>query len=57
MTDLAIAYVLGCFTVPLLAWGVYRFDRWRNARLNAAERAEGLRIAKQCVDDLAKWDQ
>jgi hypothetical protein len=29
MIYLAIAYLAGCFTIPLAAWGVYRYDRWR----------------------------
>ena len=34
MIYLVMAYLAGCLTVPLAAWGVYRYDRWvaRHAR-------------------------
>jgi hypothetical protein len=29
MTMIAMAYLAGCVTVPLAAWGLYRYDRWQ----------------------------
>jgi hypothetical protein len=52
MTAIAIAYLLGCFTVPLLAWAVWRYDRWMMRRQLAQETAEARIVGKQVERDL-----
>ena len=52
MTAIAIAYLAGCFTIPLGAWGVWRYDRWVMRRQLDQETAEAMVIAREVERDL-----